>query len=254
MTTPLWPEADVVRESYDAVASAYADLVETIGMGDVRTTPVLRGMIDAFAEAVREVGPVVDVGCGPGQVTAYLVERGLDVRGIDLSPRMIDEARARHPGCTFAVGSATDVIAEPESLGGILGWWSLFNLPRAALPQVFSGFFTALRPGGWFIMATHAGDGDHLRERAYGDIPVRWVTHWWRSEDLTALLTAAGFVVVADLRLPETPDQTPGVVLLAQRPRPSASDVVARARRRVEVADLVVDADQTVRARDADRR
>ncbi|WTJ96905.1 class I SAM-dependent methyltransferase [Streptomyces sp. NBC_01537] len=78
-------------------------------MGDIRRHPWLKASIDAFADTVSELGPVLDVGCGPGTVTAYLAERGLDVSGVDLSPDMIENARRLYPHCRFSVASATDL-------------------------------------------------------------------------------------------------------------------------------------------------
>ncbi len=59
-----------------------------------------------------------------GIVTAYLAKRGVDGSGVDLSPRMIDNARRLHPDGTFRVGSWTDLDPTEASLGGVLGWWS----------------------------------------------------------------------------------------------------------------------------------
>jgi SAM-dependent methyltransferase len=86
--------------------------------------------LGAFAEDVRALGPVLDVGCGPGTVTAHLAGLGVDVSGVDLSPRMIAHARRLHPALRFTVASATEIDLAEASLGGVLGWWSLFNLPR----------------------------------------------------------------------------------------------------------------------------
>ena len=47
---------------------------------------------------------------------------------------MIEHARRLHPGLRFEVASATALDVPPASLGGVLGWWSLFNLPRDVLP------------------------------------------------------------------------------------------------------------------------
>ncbi|MEO5853778.1 MAG: hypothetical protein ABIQ15_14810 [Nocardioides sp.] len=69
-------DLDMVRDSYDRVADNYASLVDTAGLGDNRIQPWLRAAMDTFAEAVRDVGPVLDVGCGPGTVTAYLARTG----------------------------------------------------------------------------------------------------------------------------------------------------------------------------------
>ncbi|MEU6164290.1 class I SAM-dependent DNA methyltransferase [Streptomyces tanashiensis] len=211
-------DLDVVRASYDHVADTYADMVITTGMGDIRRHPWLKASIDAFADTVGASGPVLDVGCGPGTVTAYLAERGLDVSGVDLSPRMIENARRLHPECRFGVASATELDLADASLGGVLGWWSLFNLPREVLPQVLALFARALKPGGHLITATHVGDEDVRRTEAYGGVPVRWTTHQWRPERLVALIEEAGLQPVAELRLPADEFSGPGVVVMAKRP------------------------------------
>src|SRR5580704_12500911 len=86
------------RASYDAVAVAYA---ERFG-DELDARPLDRGMLAGFAERVRAAGsgPVADVGCGTGRVTAYLDGLGVPAFGIDLSPGMIDVARRTYPACS----------------------------------------------------------------------------------------------------------------------------------------------------------
>lgn len=210
-------DLDVVRDSYDRVADNYAHMVATTGLGDIRTHPWLRAAIEAFADAVADLGPVLDVGCGPGTVTAYLAQRGVNVSGVDLSPRMIENARRLYPDCSFRVASATDLDLADSSLGGVLGWWSLFNLPRNILPPVLSSFARALVPGGQLIIATHLGDDDLSRTEAYGGVPVSWTTYQWQPERLAALVEEAGLRPVAELRLRADGQSGPAVVLVAQR-------------------------------------
>ncbi len=208
----------MVRESYDRVADNYVHMVMTTGVGDIRSHPWLKASIDAFADSVGGLGPVLDAGCGPGTVTAYLTERGLDVSGVDLSPRMIENAWRLYPHCRFGVASHTDLDLGEASLGGVLGWWSLFNLPREVLPQVLSRYARALKPGGHFITATHVGDEDAVRTEAYGGVPVHWTTHKWQPEHLVALIEQAGLRPVAELRLPADEQSGPAVVIMAKRP------------------------------------
>lgn len=210
-------DLDAVRRSYDQVADNYARMVAETGMGDIRAHPWLKASVDAFADTVGGLGPVLDVGCGPGTVTAYLADRGLDVSGVDLSPRMVENARRLHPHCRFRVASATDLDLGAGSLGGVLGWWSLFNLPREVLAQVLASFARALQPGGHFLAATHVGDGDVVRTQAYGGVPVRWTTHLWRPEQLVDLIEQAGLRPVAELRLPADGQSGPGLVVMAKR-------------------------------------
>jgi SAM-dependent methyltransferase len=207
-------DLDAVRESYDRVADTYVELEA----GDLAPRPWLRAALAAFAEEVRGLGPVLDVGCGPGNVTAHLAQLGLDASGVDLSPRMIEHARRRYPGLRFTVASATALDLAPASLGGVLGWWSLFNLPREALPQVLAGFAEALVPGGQALIGTHVGDEDVVRTEAYCGVPVAWTTHLWQPEQLAAMLTDAGLEVLAELRFTDPLVARPQVLLAAGRP------------------------------------
>ena len=203
----------VVRSSYDRVADNYV----AMGMGDLAPTPWLRAALTAFAEDVGNLGPVLDVGCGPGMVTAFLADLGVDVSGVDLSPRMVEHARRLHPRLRFEVASATELQLSDGSCGGVLGWWSLFNLARDVLPGVLASFARALVPGGQVLLGTHVGDGDVDRTEAYGGVPVAWTTHLWRPEQLGALLEEAGLEPVAELRLPPPLPGLGDQVLLAAR-------------------------------------
>lgn len=199
-------DLDDVRASYDRVADRYVSL----NAGELADQPWLRAVLAGFAESVRGLGPVLDVGCGPGATSDHLAGLGLDVSGVDLSPRMVEHARRRRPDLRFEVCSATELDLEPASLGGILGWWSLFNLPRDVLPDVLATFAAALVPGGQALIGTHVGDGELTRTEGYGGIPVAWTSHYWQPEQLVALLAGAGLEVVAELRLPEGPPPLPG--------------------------------------------
>jgi SAM-dependent methyltransferase len=205
-------DLDDVRDSYDRVAAGYV----AMGAGELGDRPWLRAVLGAFAETVS--GPVLDVGCGPGFATAHLAGLGVDVAGVDLSPGMVAQARRLHPGLRFDVASATELDLAPGSLGGVLGWWSLFNLPRDVLPAVLRSFADALVPGGQVLVGTHVGEGDLLRTQAYGGVPVTWTTHLWLPEQLSAVLADAGLEPVSELRLPADASGHPQVALTARRP------------------------------------
>jgi SAM-dependent methyltransferase len=212
MDTASPPDLEAVRASYDAVADNYVAMVGDPG-------PWLRSALDAFAEQVRGIGPVLDAGCGPGWIADYLHRGGVDVSGIDLSPRMIELARQQYPAVSFDVASVTEVTPEPGSLGGVLGWWSWFNLPREWLPRVIMVMARSLRSGGQLIIGTHRGDGDHLRTRCYGDVPVEWTTHLYQPEEVSSLFVDAGLEVVADIRLPaQPPSRNPQLIMVGRPP------------------------------------
>lgn len=204
-----------IRASYDTVASSYADLLRYRLDGQ----PYLRAALAVFAELVRAGGggPVVDVGCGPGQVTALLGELGMDVSGVDLSPGMVDIARREHPGIRFEVGSMTDLGIADGSLGGLLAFWSLIHIPDDEVPAVLTGFRCALRPGAPLLLGFHAGEGSTHKTEGYGGHPMNVHVHRRTPARISSWLRDAGFTVEAELLLdPYTP--RPGAIVIAHCP------------------------------------
>jgi SAM-dependent methyltransferase len=90
---------DRVRAAYGARAAEYADRL----VDELDDPPFERWLLDRVVAAAGS-RPVVDAGCGPGHVTAYLAGAGADAVGIDLTPEMIEQAGAvtRRGGTTSA--------------------------------------------------------------------------------------------------------------------------------------------------------
>ncbi|MFJ9033788.1 class I SAM-dependent methyltransferase [Streptomyces sp. NPDC102274] len=202
MTEPSYLAA--VRESYDTVAADYAELVKTPAELD----PLSRAMLAAFAEVVRAAGrgPVADLGCGPGKVTAHLAELGVSAFGIDLSPKMIELARRAYPSVNFSVGSMTALAIGDGELGGVLAYYSAHHTPPDSLPVVFAEIHRTLAPGGHLMLAGYVGDDEHVRPtRAYGGHPVSYESHLLPPDRIAGLLDRAGLAVTA--RLVEEPGE-----------------------------------------------
>ncbi|MDR7276638.1 class I SAM-dependent methyltransferase [Catenuloplanes atrovinosus] len=208
---------DAVRASYDTVAAAYADQLAD----ELAGKPVDRAMLGVLA-ALAGDGPVGDLGCGPGRVSAYLHGLGVpDVVGVDLSPAMIAEARRRYPGPRFEVGSIDrlDGIAD-GGLAGAVAWYSIIHTPREGVPGLLAECRRVVRPGGPLLLAfqsIHPGMPDRVRvERAYGHEGLTLDAYRWDPGTVMALLVAAGFVAhTTAVREPQGRERTPQAYLIA---------------------------------------
>lgn len=156
------------------------------------------GTMDAVAESDRElvhawtrtlVGPVVDVGCGPGHWTAELHGHGVTVTGIDPTPEFIAHARAAHPGVAFRDGRAEQLGVPDGALGGVLAWYSLIHSTPAGVTTALAEFARALGPGGGLLIGFFEGRTfapfDHAITTAYR----------WPVDALSARVQQAGFTV-----------------------------------------------------------
>lgn len=208
--------ADETRTAYDVVASSYASRLS----GDLDANPHDRAVLELFAALVLAGGGgrVGDLGCGPGRLTPYLAALGLDVFGLDLSPGMVEAARAAHPSLAFGVGDLRDLPLASGSLAGALAWYSLIHLPPDARPSAWAQLARVLRPGGVLLTATQVGqDLPRRREEAYGHA-VSLTSYYPAVETVTAELVDAGFTIDTTLvRAPRRYETTPQAYLLARR-------------------------------------
>jgi SAM-dependent methyltransferase len=202
------------RAAYDAVASLYAERFSNA----LEARPVERALLAAFAELVQahNAGPVADIGCGPGHVTAHLHALGPTTFGIDLSSAMVALARRAHPDLRFDEGSMTALDLADGVLGGILALYSIIHTKPQQLPVVFTEFQRVLAPGGHLLLGFFAGDDplpqefDHKVSLAYR----------WSPDRLAELLHQAGFVEVARLlREPHEDERFQQAHLLVRKPQ-----------------------------------
>lgn len=164
-----------VRSSYDAVAASYADQLAD----ELDGLPFERWLLDRVVEHAAG-GPVVEVGSGPGHVTAYLGEHGVDATGIDFSPLMVDEARRRFPDHNYEVGDLRRLGRPPASSGwtAVLAWYSLIHLAISELPEAIASLSRPLDPGGWLVIALHAGaEVRHVEEFFGHQVDLHTVLH-----------------------------------------------------------------------------
>lgn len=203
------------RASYDTDAQGYADKIQGLLAGQ----PYLRGGLALFADLVQRGGggPVADVGCGPGYVTAHLRDLGVDAFGIDLSPEMIALARRDYPDLRFEVGTMTDLDLDDDAVAGVIAFWSVLHIPDDAVPGVFAEFRRVLRPGGPLLIGFPVGEGVHHTTQGYTGRPVALDTHRRPPHRVESWIREAGFTVEATMTI--RPDEdVPGAIVYARKP------------------------------------
>ncbi|TDW75820.1 DUF480 domain-containing protein [Kribbella pratensis] len=179
-----------VRSSYDAVAAAYADQL----LDELDGLPFERWLLDRVVAQANGL-PVVEVGSGPGHITAYLAEYGVDAVGVDISPEMVAEARRRFPDRTFEVGDLRRLGRPPTSSGwaAVLAWYSLIHLAASELPDAIAALTRPLDPGGWLVLALHAGaEVRHVEEFLGHEVDLDYVLH--DPTQIVNILESAGLV------------------------------------------------------------
>lgn len=163
---------------------AYAD--DLAHIHDAGFGMIARGAAATLLEALAAggvgpvAGPIVELACGSGISSRILADAGYQVRGIDLSPAMIELARDRVPEGEFQVCSLYDAVIEPcvavTAIGEAFNYLFDRRAGFDALLEVCERAHQALVPGGVLMFdvaqpgramprAEHtvwAGDGWHV--------------------------------------------------------------------------------------------
>jgi SAM-dependent methyltransferase len=99
-------------------------------------------------------GPVLDLGCGRGELLGLLREAGVDARGVDADADMVAFARGEGLAVEQADALASLGAAADGSLGAVTALQLVEHLPPPALVSLLELAFRALRPGGLLLLET----------------------------------------------------------------------------------------------------
>jgi trans-aconitate methyltransferase len=116
---------------------------------------------------------VLDLGCGPGQLTGQIAQAGAQVVGLDASLEMIGQARQNFPKLKFVLQNGASMKFEDE-FDAVFSNASLHWMLDAT--GVLRGVAKALRPGGRFVLEMGGKGNVQTIEEAIHNVLVRYYT------------------------------------------------------------------------------
>jgi SAM-dependent methyltransferase len=108
----------------------------------------------AYLPRLRGRGPVVDLGCGRGELLALLAAEGIAARGVDGSAAMVAHCRERGLDASRGDLFAALAAAGEGSAGAVVSFHVVEHLPPDSLDRLVRLGWRALRPGGVLILET----------------------------------------------------------------------------------------------------
>lgn len=149
------------QASYDQVAVEYSERFKD----EMDDKPFDRDCLDHLAREVGELGPICDMGCGPGQIARYLHRQGVKALGVDLSANMVAEAQRLNPEIHFHQGNMLSLPDPDNSWGGIAAFYCIIHIPREQIVEALLEMKRVLKPGGILLVTFHIGtEIKHLDE------------------------------------------------------------------------------------------
>lgn len=159
-------DQNVTQSFYTGRAATYA-----ADTGDYS----ISGHLLEFSSCLRAGDRILEIGCGSGRDSAWMLSQGFDVHPTDGVPAMAEQASARL-GIPVAV-LPFDQISAVEAYDGVWANACLLHVPREQLPDVLRRIHQAARPGGLFYASYKAGtaEGVDQFDRYYNYPDETWL-------------------------------------------------------------------------------
>jgi ubiquinone/menaquinone biosynthesis C-methylase UbiE len=179
------------RKSFNLAAEKYFKLFKD----EMKQKEYDRVLLDKFVNDFDSKSVICDVGCGPGHVTRYLFDKGLNVFGIDISEKCIQIARRENPKMRFQVMDMARLNIADESIDGIVSFYSIIHTPKRLIRLLFHEFNRVLKKGGKLLVVVKKGDTEGYVYELEGFKTRLYFTNF-TEEELKNYLQTCGFELI----------------------------------------------------------
>jgi len=166
--TELFARAMIMGENLNKVEHLYNTLAKEYAKtfsGEHEKKPKDQEILHRFSQEIGDRRPVWDFGCGPGQTTKYLKNLGIEISGLDLSEKILEQARRICPEIHFRKGNILELEFESDSIAGVVAFYAIVHFTENQVGTAFREVFRVLQPGGIFLFTYHIGEETvHLDE------------------------------------------------------------------------------------------
>jgi ubiquinone/menaquinone biosynthesis C-methylase UbiE len=181
-------DLDKVKNLYDTVAKEYTETFSA----EHEKKPKDREILSRFSQEIGDRRPVWDLGCGPGQTTKYLKNLGIEISGLDLSEKILEQAKTIHPEIHFRKGNILKLEFENDSIAGAVAFYTIVHFTEEQVGIAFREVFRVLQPGGIFLFTYHIGEETiHLDEFLGKKVDINFM--FFNTDFIFSCLKDSGF-------------------------------------------------------------
>lgn len=110
----------------------------------------------------KENAELLEIGCGPGNITKYLLSKRPDykIQGIDIAPKMIALAIENNPTASFSIMDCRVINKIPKTFDGIIGGFCLPYISEIETEKLILDANNLLNAGGLLYISFVEGDPD----------------------------------------------------------------------------------------------
>jgi len=158
--------------------------------------------LDEFSSHFTSESMLCDLGCGPGHITRYVFDKGLNIFGIDISEKCVEIARRENPKMEFKTMDMARLDLADESIDGVISFYSIIHTPKQFQPLLFQEFNRVLKMGGRISVVVKKGNTEGYINELEGYKTSLYFTNFNEDEIRNYLETKGFKVILLETRRP----------------------------------------------------
>jgi ubiquinone/menaquinone biosynthesis C-methylase UbiE len=203
----------IAVDAFNKAAKVYQDKFMDTGM--------YHESFDIFCGKLKVGASVLDVACGPGNISSYLlhIRPDLNILGIDLAPAMVTLAKDNAPAAEFRLMDIRDINILPEKYDAIICGFGFPYLSKKEAQEFIGDASGVLAYGGILFISTMEDDYSKSGWQTSGS-GAKIFMHYHQADYLQDFLQNAGFGIIELRRIeyvPENGNPVCDLVIIAEK-------------------------------------
>lgn len=184
----------IAVDTYNKIAQEYD---KEFG-NDYSDTPY----VDKFLNYL-EGKKVLDIGCGVGNLTKYIMDKGFNVEGIDLSKEMLNIAKQKYSDIKFYEMNMKEITLR-KKYDGIMLAYSLFHLTKKEVIEVLPKYYDLLNSNGKILLILQYGQGERIVDEPLKEGLKIFINYYSQDEIIEILKNNSFKILCTDLKKSES--------------------------------------------------
>ena len=152
-----------------------------------------RKYLDELNKYLKPNSKILDVGCGAGiPVDEYLVSKGHEITGVDISDKQIELAKINVPQAKYFMKDMSEINFEENSFEAVVSFYAIFHIPKEEHLDLFKKIHKYLKKDGIFLATLGYEEWEGSEE--FHGVTMHW-SHYNKDKNLD-LVKEAGFKII----------------------------------------------------------
>jgi SAM-dependent methyltransferase len=151
--------------------------------------------LDLLASKLGKGASILDLGCGNGRALKYLVDKGFQGVGVDVSEKMIRLARKHVPKGKFLKKDFGELDFKEGSFDAVISFFALNHIPKDEFKKVIHSSKKILKKHGLLLLGMVKGEDEGFWKGFYGT-KMELFGSGYKEKELIDILESTDFKIL----------------------------------------------------------